>query len=342
MENQNLSTRHYDLNDIGISFTSNNDFIHSAIARLLSRHARCRRDGESGLRIRLFDRQALCELCFGAMREGKPMCATSENDDFDIRRTGLTCLELFRGEIEGSYYLSYGNRGGIGFDPKRGLAEGYFLDPDSMEPFVIAGYVFLFVLNRLMESRGHFFIHCASVARDGRGILIPGFSGAGKTTTCIALARGGFDFLCDDRGFLRRDGEGGPRFIAFAEDVDVTERTLDFFPEIRAHAGFRYRPGGGKKSFRMEDVYPVVSKSSCLPRAILFPQLSENSRSTLSPISKNEAMRLFLPHSMLVTDKGIAREHFEILFDLINSARCYRLCLGLDFDSLPNLAATVL
>jgi hypothetical protein len=55
-------------------------------------------------------------------------------------------------------------------------------------------------------------LHSALLERDGKGVLLVGDSGAGKTTASLALARGGFTFLTDDLLFLNTKTEN--RFCA--------------------------------------------------------------------------------------------------------------------------------
>ena len=52
-------------------------------------------------------------------------------------------------------------------------------------------------------------VHAAGAVRDGRGILLAGVSGAGKTTISRLLhAHGGFGILSDDRIVVTREGTG--------------------------------------------------------------------------------------------------------------------------------------
>ena len=74
-------------------------------------------------------------------------------------------------------------------------------------------------------------MHAAGFSKDGKVILIPGTSGAGKSTLAITLLRGGFGYLSDDMVFLQRRSDG-LGVLSFPEDVDVSDQTINFFPEL--------------------------------------------------------------------------------------------------------------
>ena len=64
-----------------------------------------------------------------------------------------------------------------------------------------------FVNNRYMQWRlqqGYILCHAGAVALDGKGLAMCGTSGAGKSTTSLALVRSGLDFVSNDRVLLKR------------------------------------------------------------------------------------------------------------------------------------------
>ena len=79
---------------------------------------------------------------------------------------------------------------------------------------------------------------CRRPQLDGQGLLFTGASGAGKSTLTVALLRAGFGLLGDDTLFLTQNEEG-IRALAFPDEVDVTEQTIGFFPELSAFSDAR-------------------------------------------------------------------------------------------------------
>ena len=89
-----------------------------------------------------------------------------------------------------------------------------------------------------MKRFGRFPLHAAGLALNGQGVLVPGASGAGKSTTSVTLVRAGFDFLADDTVFLTCDGTG-IWVDGFPDEVDVTDNTVGMIPELAHLAGLR-------------------------------------------------------------------------------------------------------
>ena len=74
-------------------------------------------------------------------------------------------------------------------------------------------------------------VHAACVAWNGRGVLLCGDSGAGKTTLAYACARKGWTYISDNESWLVRAAEGNllvgdPRRIRFRPDAPT------LFPEL--------------------------------------------------------------------------------------------------------------
>jgi len=63
----------------------------------------------------------------------------------------------------------------------------------------------------LGQVRGHLLVHGAALARDGRGLVVAGRTGAGKTSVAAGLAARGWELLSDDVAALSlRDGRLHP------------------------------------------------------------------------------------------------------------------------------------
>lgn len=74
-------------------------------------------------------------------------------------------------------------------------------------------------------------IHAACVVLDGRGVLLCGDSGAGKTSLSYACARAGGQFVADDTSFLLHS-ETTRRVVGNYHQVRFRPSAADLFPEI--------------------------------------------------------------------------------------------------------------
>jgi hypothetical protein len=174
-------------------------------------------------------------------------------------------------------------------------------------------------------------LHAAGLALNGRGILIPGASGAGKSTTSVTLVRAGFDFLSDDTVFLTRD-EGGIWVAGFPDEIDVTDNTVAMIPELGYLAGAALLPGRDKHSFRVEEVFKVTPLAGCRPEILLAPQVVAGSGTEVEPLNPSEALMALLPN-VLLTDPAASQSHLDMLAELVQSMRCLRLLVGSDLDA---------
>ncbi len=235
----------------------------------------------------------------------------------------------------------FDSHGVLVLDIDRAIARGLFPNPDSIHPLVFSSYIFIFAFSEMLRSKGSFLMHAATVAAEGKGVVIPAYTGSGKTTLAIALCKGGFSFLSDDRSILRLD-EGGIQVLAFPEGVDVTEQTISFFPELKTLTPDAFTAGLRKKKFWIEDLFPCKVVNQCIPQLLLFPTVTKAKKSFLEPLTKIQAIGEILPHSLVVMDKETAEQHFKALCQLVESADCYRIHFGSDFSEVHQLVRQLL
>lgn len=223
-----------------------------------------------------------------------------------------------------------------------GQAEGYLLKPERMSANLIE-YLFHLTLTELLRHQRLYTIHATALEWQGRGVLIPGNSGKGKTTSFISLLRSGYRYLSDDHPLIRDAGDH-IELLPFPIKINVTKETIAFFPELRnaSERVLRLQPGFHKRGFYAEELYRAEIGRCCRPALVLFPQVVDASRSHLEPLPKSRAMELLLPQALLVYDTEIARREFQVLAKLVQQVDCYRLYFGRDILDLPKLITPLL
>jgi hypothetical protein len=231
-------------------------------------------------------------------------------------------------------------QGLLQIDGSQGLVEGYFINPDAMHPDVCTSF-FHYALTELLKRRDLFTVHATALELHGQGVLIPGYSGQGKTTSFLSLLRSGFRYLSDDYPLLRDRGSH-MELLAFPMKIDVTDRTIEFFPELRNAMPDVLHQGICKKFFQAEDLYADSIGSSCTPAMIIFPHVVNMPHSCLEPLPKSRALEAIMPQGLLVYDQTVARREFQVLSKLVQQVDCYRLHFGRDVFDLPKLVTPLL
>jgi hypothetical protein len=225
-------------------------------------------------------------------------------------------------------------------DGVHGNAEGYLIKPQVM-PASLIEYLFHLALIELLRRRDLYTIHATALEKNGRGILIPGNSGRGKTTSFISLLRSGYRYLSDDHPLFRDAGDH-VELLPFPIEINVTEDTIAFFPELRDGPDHLLRPRFPKRAFFAEELYPASIGQCCRPALVLFPQVVDAPRSHLERLPKSRALELVLPQALLVYDQEVARREFQVLAKLVRQVDCYRLHFGRDILDLPKLITPLL
>jgi hypothetical protein len=147
----------------------------------------------------------------------------------------------------------------------------------------------------------------------------------------LALARAGLDFLGDDTLFLAWRAEG-LRVLAFPDEIDLTDETAGFFPEVAT----RRTPGWRKRQLRAEEAFGARIAWECEPAVLVFPRVSGRPRSELRPADPGEALFELAPN-VLLTQPGASQAHLDALAELARASRCYRLETGTDLDEAAAL-----
>jgi hypothetical protein len=200
--------------------------------------------------------------------------------------------------------------------------------------------LFTIPLAELLKRRGLYMVHAAGLAVAGRGLLVAGQSGAGKTTLALALLRAGFDFLADDTVFLAGE-KNALRILAFPDEADVTAQTLRFFPELHRLMRSPKPKERPKHAFCSTHAYGVAPCWGCVPEIIVFPQPAARHQSILTPMPKAEAL-MQLVCNVVRTEPRSSQGHLDALAALVRNSRCFRLQTGRDFDRLPALLRSIM
>lgn len=232
-------------------------------------------------------------------------------------------------------YQEVPGAGSIVADLDAGLAVAFVESEMAACAWSVAHVIFFPIWAQLLKTRGIFPIHAAGLERHGKGILFPGKSGCGKSTLSLHLLRHGYKLLGDDTVFVRRSGKGA-NMLFFPEEVDVCPETVDLFPTLALARNLtedRWQP---KARVNLSEVGPnsVVEESST--DLLVFPVIAEDGQTRFERVGQTEALAELILYAFLFMDPQTSKENFALLAGLVQSAKCFRLHMGLDGAELAD------
>lgn len=175
--------------------------------------------------------------------------------------------------------------------------------------------------------------HAAAVSRHGRSMLLPGRSGAGKTSLAAWLTANGFNYLTDELVFIERNT---CRLDAFTRPLCVKERAL--LP-IREAVHVDLEPdaclfAGGTIMIPHRLLNEEFVKESPQLAVILFPSYQSNAEPELVRLSKAQVGLALMEH--LVNARNLSDHGFSEAIRLAQAIPAYRLTYS-HFDQLPDM-----
>lgn len=204
--------------------------------------------------------------------------------------------------------------------------------------WIILQHFFLGGLCLLLRTCGRFLLHAAGLEHNGKGYLILGKSGAGKSTTTLSLVRQGWKYLGDDALLLHQADSHIKAFgipVDFKADDQTINRLIgnideDFAVKIPHDANLPYF---SKRYLMIDKLYPNQFKAHCLPNFLLFTQPVSQEKSELALMRKSEALKGIFeasPHFSLDPN------HVELLSALVRQTTAYQLLAGKDVFENPS------
>ncbi|MGH2411874.1 MAG: hypothetical protein ACRDGS_16155, partial [Chloroflexota bacterium] len=243
-------------------------------------------------------------------------------------------------ECADALFIVCGDRVRVRCDAARGQAHTSVARMEASGLWLLSHPLVTMPLMEMAKHRGLFSLHAAAVAVEGSCLIFPGASGSGKSTLALALARAGWDLLGDDMLFLT-PARDGPMVRAFPEPIDLTDPTIDLFPELADLADVPRLPGWPKRQLHLSDRYGTRIAWNCRPAALVFPRVAYRACSMLTPMDRDEALLELVPN-VLLTETRATQAHLDALALLVGQCACYRLETGRDLDALPSLLQPLL
>lgn len=138
--------------------------------------------------------------------------------------------------------------------------------------------------------RGAFLMHAAFLVRGGKGLLLSGAPGAGKTTLCVVLARSGYEYQGDDIVRLEPNGKAtGTPFAACVKEA-AWPLVEPYAPEIADLPNYHRSDG---KVVRYWPAPPVQRRQQSIDLVLLLSR-QQGATPALEPVEPLDAFSTLL------------------------------------------------
>jgi hypothetical protein len=190
------------------------------------------------------------------------------------------------------------------------------------------------ILHWWMRRRGRLLIHAGAVGREGKGVLLVGRGGSGKSTAALTCMLNGWRYLSDDYCLLA--AEGGPRAYSLYNTAKLTAGHLKHFPALQPAVSNPAELGGEKALIFTHRNMPERVISETPIDMILLPRVSGDTETRLRPASPTAALRALAPSSLFQIP-GTGRLEFQTLAEFVQRVPCFHLALGTELDKIPDV-----
>ena len=198
-------------------------------------------------------------------------------------------------------------------------------------------------LSMALRRRGLFEMHSAALVDpwSGDGLLLIGPSGSGKSTLSVHLAAARWGFLTDDVLLLTTEPRGvtaWPLRRSFA----ITSDTYKASEYLHGRVALSALVACEKHQFLPQEVFEGTFHDHCVPRTLLFCELTGASSSDVSPLSAADTMaRLIRNSPWSCYERSTAEEHLSVLSALATNTRGFALRAGNDLLDADRAVALV-
>jgi hypothetical protein len=307
--------------------------------------------GGHGVRIRLVGRRLArwfsAPFAHLAARDGERIVPSLAIDLWDEEETGIPCpLSAQDGQswdVGGGAFTLSPDRRFVGFrfresltglDRKAQHVVGSQAGADRLSLYE-RGKPLHVLLTMWYSDRGIQLVHSGLVARDGRGVLLPGKGGAGKSTSALACLSAGFDYVGDDYVGVEILGPGAFQAHSVFGSTWLEPGQLLRFPELASHAIAGLYAWERKPLVLLTPLFPQRLVRGASIRALALPRIADASATRFRPAAKAEVLLEIVPSSLLDQLLRPGAEGFRRLVKLVDGVPTYWLELGRDLAGIP-------
>ena len=164
-------------------------------------------------------------------------------------------------------------------------------------------------------------LHAACVSRYGRGMLLHGTSGAGKSSLAYACARAGFTYTSDDASYLLGDADC-PRVAGFSHKIRFRPNCRELFPELGEYEITPRSTGKPSIEIPTADLPGIATSQEARIHYLILLRRDEHAAASLFPLTIGEALERL--HGGLFPVEEVRCRHIAAL-DQLKSVEAFEL-----------------
>jgi GT2 family glycosyltransferase len=181
----------------------------------------------------------------------------------------------------------------------------------------------------LAEHHDAQLVHAAAVGLGGRGVLITGRGGVGKSTCALSCLGAGFDYVGDDYVLLSR--HDGLRAYSLYRTAKIKQADLGFFPGFELLPA-RADPGGEDEKRVLLVTDRIVDSVEII--AVLTPAFGADKETVFEPIDHHYLMGAAC-YSTIAQLPHAGPQTSDFLERAFHSTVCQQISLGTDRTMVP-------
>jgi predicted O-methyltransferase YrrM len=246
----------------------------------------------------------------------------------DVRGYELSDVSVFYEHVSGAV---------TAYDPGSDTMAFWVRDPELV-PWYERGAPLRSALHHWAAAHGLHFVHAGAVGTGGRGALLVGASGSGKSTTALACLDAGMEYAGDDYVIL--SGGDAHRVDCLYSTAKLDARALERLPSL---AGAVTAVGPRREHKAVLDVNRHGSArvvDSLVIDAVIVPTVGDGVAPEILRATAAQALRAIAPTTILQLP-GSARERMTAMAALVRDVPAFGLRVGSDIAANAEAVAAI-
>jgi len=224
-------------------------------------------------------------------------------------------------------------------DTRQNLAIYWLHDAEAL-PYYEKGYPFTTILNWWMENQELQCVHAAAVGTNEAGVLLPGKSGSGKSTTALTCLNSALSFISDDTCVVTCCPQPYAYSLYNTAKL-VSEEDIARLPHLAAKVINPNRIDGEKAMILVNRHYPEKIVKGFPIKAVLTLRITGKPETKLQTATAGAALKALAPSTILQLP-GAGQKALRSIAKLLKQVPCYVLELGIDQERIPGVILDLL